>query len=143
MDIEQHRWMRKRKRSTVSATEMRVRMGEMLRRLKDEDLVIEKGGVPVAVVTRYTAADWAAGASDYERALSSKGDAAAWPDIMRYLAADPMDAKTAEAMKAEIYRARDESVEYARYYMDDVPEQSGPAEEGRRVADRGATGYDA
>lgn len=42
-----------KKRATVSATDLRVRLGEMLRRLEGEDLVIEKGGIPVAVITRY------------------------------------------------------------------------------------------
>ena len=42
-----------KKRATVSATDLRVRLGEMLRRLEDEDLVIEKGGIPVAVLSRY------------------------------------------------------------------------------------------
>ena len=42
-----------KKRTTVSATDLRVNLGAMLRRLEAEDLVVEKGGVPVAVLSRY------------------------------------------------------------------------------------------
>ena len=37
-------------RRTLPATELRVHLGEALRALEAEDLVIEKGGVPVALL---------------------------------------------------------------------------------------------
>ena len=40
----------------LPATELRVRLGEALRSLEDGDIVIEKGGVPVAVLSRYPGA---------------------------------------------------------------------------------------
>lgn len=71
----------------MPATELRVHLGEALRALETEDLVVEKGGVPVALLTRYdgTAYQLRKGGGDmttnaaYEAALSKRGDAAAWP----------------------------------------------------------------
>jgi hypothetical protein len=38
----------------MPATQLRVRLGEALRMLDDEDIIVEKGGVPIALLTRYT-----------------------------------------------------------------------------------------
>jgi hypothetical protein len=42
-----------RPRRRLPATELRVHLGEALKALEGEDLIIEKGGVPVALLTRY------------------------------------------------------------------------------------------
>ena len=39
----------------MAATDLRVNLGAALRSLDDGDIVIEKGGVPVAVLSRYGA----------------------------------------------------------------------------------------
>ena len=54
---------------TVNATEARVHFGDLLRRVKEgETVVVERGGVPQAVVI---------GLPQYQR-LSSGGQAGAW-----------------------------------------------------------------
>ena len=66
----------------MPATELRVRLGEALRSLEDGDIVIEKGGVPVAVLSRYpgTSVDSDADRRDersYGTAISRKADRSA------------------------------------------------------------------
>ncbi len=45
--------MNSKPRRTLAATELRVRLGEALRALEEEDLVIERGGIPVALLIKY------------------------------------------------------------------------------------------
>jgi len=67
----------------MAATDLRVHLGEALRRLDKEDIIIEKGGVPVAVLKRYTPDERRPSAGSvydaYERTLSKKADSSAWP----------------------------------------------------------------
>jgi antitoxin (DNA-binding transcriptional repressor) of toxin-antitoxin stability system len=103
----------------MAATDLRVHLGEALRSLEDGDIIIEKGGIPVAVLSRYapeSTADERAAA--YERALSQRGDRSpeAWA-----LALEAMKLGwtgiDAEELKAQIYRDRDRSG--SRYYDPD------------------------
>jgi len=76
-----------RPRRRLAATELRVHLGEALKALETEDLVIEKGGVPVAILSRYDGVVYniRKGGSDmnksaaYEAALSRRGNPAALP----------------------------------------------------------------
>jgi prevent-host-death family protein len=43
------------KTKTVPATAARIRFGEMLRDVRDSDIVVEKDGIPVAVLVSYEA----------------------------------------------------------------------------------------
>jgi hypothetical protein len=99
-----------RKRKRLAATEVRVHLGEALKEIEQVDLVIEKGGVPVAIITRYEPDEPAAHASEnatleYGNALSKRAE----PGSVAKMAAaaargwvgiDP------DALLAEIYRAR-------------------------------------
>ena len=71
-----------RRRRTLPATKLRIHLGEALRSLKDADIVIEKGGVPVALLTRYTEPPVAVDDA-YEQAIARRGDPDAWPEAMK------------------------------------------------------------
>jgi|CXWL01.1.fsa_nt_gi antitoxin (DNA-binding transcriptional repressor) of toxin-antitoxin stability system len=69
-----------KKRTTVSATDLRVNLGAMLRRLEAEDLVVEKGGVPVAVLSRYAPVSGPQVAD--ERSLRRVGPPPGWREVV-------------------------------------------------------------
>jgi antitoxin (DNA-binding transcriptional repressor) of toxin-antitoxin stability system len=117
--------MRKQRR-IMAATELRVHLGEVLRALEREDIVIAKGGVPVALLVRYEpeSAGYEPGAAaaeeEYERALSRRAEpggaermdaamAAGWAGI------------DAEELAANVYRWREEGVSARRLSLDDDP----------------------
>jgi len=104
------------KRRTISATELRIHLGETLRRLEDEELVIEKGGVPVAVLRRYVPqAAEARVEAEYERALARRAAPNGWERMDGAMAAGWAGVKP-EELVANIYRWRDESARLGRYF---------------------------
>jgi hypothetical protein len=65
-----------RKRRRIPATELRVHLGEALKALQTEELVIEKGGVPVAVVRLYEgpSEEVSEMRTEYEKSLSKSAE---------------------------------------------------------------------
>ncbi len=104
------------RRTTISATELRVHLGETLRRLDKEDLVIEKGGVPVAVLRRYVpeAAESRVEA-EYERALARRAEPRGWERMDAAIAAG-WAGVDADELVANIYRWRDEDARQSRHF---------------------------
>jgi antitoxin (DNA-binding transcriptional repressor) of toxin-antitoxin stability system len=113
------------RRTRISATELRVHLGETLRRLSNEELVIEKGGVPVAVLRRYEAvAAESAVEAEYERALARRAEPRGWERMDAAMAAGWAGVE-AEEIVANVYRWRDEDARAARHFVfrdDDVEE---------------------
>lgn len=158
-------------RTVVSATDLRVRLGEMLRRLEHEDLVIEKGGVPVAVLTRYmpepaSRSPVAGGKHDeYEAALVKRADARGWETTLDAIRSGWGSEVDADAMARRVYEARDMNRRRSRNYTVDLENESAPGsedgdhawttaparlrrlhrppEDPKRVADAGTAPYDA
>ena len=99
----------------MAATELRVHLGEALRALETEDLVIEKGGVPVAILSRYDGVVYQIrkGGSDmnknaaYEAALVRRGNAAALPAALEAMRLGWVGINSDELV-AEIYAARED-----------------------------------
>jgi len=111
-------------RRTIPATELRVHLGEALRALEAEELVIEKGGVPVALLIKYRSETEAAGppaAGEYERALSHRAEPASWRRMDAVMASGWAGVE-AEELVANIYRWRAEGAE-PRHFSFDEPEQ--------------------
>ena len=103
-------------RRTVPATELRVHLGEALRALEHEDLVIEKGGVPVAVLTTYAAASGPATAESlYDRAVSKRAEPGGLERMELALSAGWVGIDADEWIE-RVYRERDEGVGLSRYY---------------------------
>jgi antitoxin (DNA-binding transcriptional repressor) of toxin-antitoxin stability system len=103
-------------RRTMPATEFRVRLGEVLRSLGREDIVIEKGGIPVAVLTAYSPAavemagprPAAAGIdAEYDRAVSKRAEPRGWERMDEAMAAGWAGIEP-EELAANIYRWREE-----------------------------------
>jgi antitoxin (DNA-binding transcriptional repressor) of toxin-antitoxin stability system len=102
-------------RRTMPATEFRVRLGEVLRSLDREDIVIEKGGIPVAVLTAYRppAADTAGRPADagieseYDRAVSKRAEPRGWELMDEAMAAGWAGIEPDELV-ANVYRWREE-----------------------------------
>lgn len=158
-------------RATVSATDLRVRLGEMLRRLEHEDLVIEKGGIPVAVLTRYApeagprSLEPATMKAEYEAALVKRADTTGWETTLDAIRVGWGSEVDASAMARRVYEARDVNARRSRRYDVDPEDESAATSEGRddawttaparlrrlhrppadakRVADAGAAPYDA
>ena len=109
-----------RKRKGIPATEVRVHLGEALKAVEDADLVIEKGGVPVAILTKYAPAGEAsvAAATEYERALSKRAEAGA---VERMSAAMARGWATIDADEfiERVYRAREEGASARDVTLDD------------------------
>lgn len=112
--------MADRRRRTVPATELRVHLGAALRALVEEDLVIEKGGVPVALLTNYHAATVSAGGleAEYARSLSKAAEPGGW-ERMSAAMAGGWAGVSAEEMVANIYRWRAEGGMSPRLSPDD------------------------
>lgn len=71
----------KAKARAMPATELRIHLGEVLRSLDDGDVIVEKGGVPVAVLRRWQGragrAPQAGGAAGGEMDIEATGERAA------------------------------------------------------------------
>jgi hypothetical protein len=112
----------KKPRRTLPATELRVHLGEALRALETEDLVIEKGGVRVALLVKYQPEAEAAGPAaegEYEHALSKRAEPGG-RERMNAVMASGWAGVEAEEIVANIYRWRDEGSE-SRHYSFDGP----------------------
>lgn len=147
----------KKPRRTLPATELRVHLGEALRALEAEDLVIEKGGVPVALLIKYRAETEPAEpapSGEYERALSKRAEPAGW-ERMDAVMASGWAGIEAEELAAHVYRWREEGAS-ARHYSFDEPAEAEDDErqipyrqrrlhtrraEGQRVAEPDAPDY--
>lgn len=111
-------------RRTVPATELRVRLGEALKALEDEDIVVEKGGVPVALLTRYGKEVAGMGAEIetlYERALSKRAEPGGWDRTLSAMERGWAGINDDE-MTANIYRWREEGTTRTRYELDETLE---------------------
>jgi antitoxin (DNA-binding transcriptional repressor) of toxin-antitoxin stability system len=90
----------------MAATELRIHLGAALRSLDKGDIVIEKGGIPVAVLTRYRRGETPSEREQaYERALAKRGDPAAWPRAFQAMS-EGWSGLDAEELKANIRRWR-------------------------------------
>jgi antitoxin (DNA-binding transcriptional repressor) of toxin-antitoxin stability system len=145
-------------RRTLPATELRVHLGEALRALETEDLVIEKGGVPVALLIKYRSEAEAvapAASGEYERALSHRAAPGGWQRMDAVMASGWAGIEP-EEFAADVYRWRAEGAQ-PRHFSFDEPEREDDADErgvpgrqrrlhprrpqGKRVADGDAPGY--
>jgi len=117
-------------RRILPATELRVHLGEALRSLEAEDLVIEKGGVPVALLIKYRTETPAAEApgieAEYERSLSRHAEPGGW-ERMDAAMASGWAGIEAEELVANIYRWREEGATGRHFTFD---EGSGTEEQG-------------
>ena len=106
----------------ISATELRVHLGETLRRLEDEEVVIEKGGVPVAVLRRYVPASAGGSAeAEYANAVAKRAEPNGWVRMDASMAAG-WSGLDADELVANIYRWRDEGARLSRHYDFDEDE---------------------
>ena len=109
-------------RRILPATELRVHLGEALRSLEAEDLVIEKGGVPVALLIKYQAAAPAAEApgieAEYRRSLSRRAEPGGW-ERMDAAMASGWSGIEAEELVANIYRWRVEGATARHFTFDE------------------------
>lgn len=118
-----------RKRKGIPATEVRVHLGEALKAVEEEDLVIEKGGVPVAILTKYVPAGEAsmAVATEYERAVSKRAEPGGI-ERMTAAMARGWAAIDADEFIEGVYRAREEGASARDVTLDDDDE--GGADDG-------------
>lgn len=137
----------------------------MLRRLEDEELVVEKGGIPVAILSRYRPEADSRMLSrpvneEYERALVKRADPDEWETTMNAIRGG-WTGVDAEEMIRNIYAARDVNARLARHYDLDESEATSevrddawstaparlrhlhrPAADTKRVADGGDETYE-
>ncbi len=147
-------------RRTLPATELRVHLGEALRALENEDIVVEKGGVPVALLIKYRSESESAAPAapgEYERALSHRAEPDGWQRMDAVMASGWAGIEPEEFV-ANVYRWRAEGAQ-PRHFSFDEPEGKAEADErrvpgrqrrlhprrppGKRVADGDAPGYSA
>jgi hypothetical protein len=122
-------------RRIVPATELRVHLGEALKGLEDEDIVIVKGGVPVAMLTRYgkeRAAMVETIETQYERALSKRAEAGGWERTAGAMERGWVGPNEEELI-ANIYRWREEGATSRRY---------GSGDDDEELTDAGSTIFD-
>ena len=146
-------------RRTLPATELRVHLGEALRALEAEDLVIEKGGVPVALLVKYRGESQTfetAASSEYERALSHRAEPAGWQRMDGVMASGWAGIE-AEELAANVYRWRAEGAQPRHFSFDDPAQEEADERDvpdrqrrlhprrssGKRVADGDDPGYSA
>ncbi len=112
----------------MPATELRVHLGEALKALETEDLLIEKGGVPVALLSSYQGQaeqEVDEMRPEYERSLSKRAE----PNgIARTLAAMERGwvGIDADELSANIERWREAGARTTRPALDDEDEDEGP-----------------
>ncbi len=145
----------------MAATELRVHLGEVLRALEREDIVIAKGGVPVALLVRYEPepARYEPGSAaveeEYERALSRRAEPGGAERMDAAMAAGWAGIE-AEELAANVYRWREEGASARRLSLDDdepeVGDDGGEVPAGqrhlyqshpktRRIAEKDGPGY--
>ena|ERR1700674_1692823 len=125
-----------KRRRIIPATELRVHLGEALKALDEEDIVVEKGGVPIAMLVQYgrEAKAMTEIATAYERALSKRSEPGGWERTLSAIASG-WAGINAEEMTAAIYRRRDEGATQAHYDLDANEEGEEPAD-GGEISDR-------
>lgn len=93
-----------------------------MRRLAFEELVIEKGGIPVAVLSRYTPGSAEVGVeAAYQQALARRAEPRGWERMDAAVAAG-WAGLDAEEMVANIYRRREEAARQSRHFDFNVEE---------------------
>ncbi|HXK32601.1 MAG TPA: hypothetical protein VNM91_01125 [Dehalococcoidia bacterium] len=129
----------------MAATDLRVHLGEALRRLEHEDIVIETGGVPVALLTRYVPDGERKRSLDeeYARAVSKPVEPGGREKMLAAIAQGWPEGFDADEVIKNIYRWRDEGASTRYYRFNDegepyrVDESEVPARQ-RRVRRRPA-----
>lgn len=126
-----------RKRRIIPATELRVHLGEALKALQDEDIVVEKGGVPVAMLVRYgrEAAAVTELTTGYERALSKRAEPGGWERTLSAMERGWAGINE-EEMVANIYRWREEGATQRRYSLDEDDDGEEPVYGSSKVPHR-------
>lgn len=114
--------MNKRRR-IMPATELRIHLGEALKALEEEDIVVEKGGVPIAMLVRYgpEAKAMSEAATSYERALSKRAEAGGWERTLGAIEVGWAGIDEGELI-ANIYRWREEGATRRHVSLDDDDE---------------------
>jgi hypothetical protein len=117
-------------RRIIPATELRVHLGDALKALEDEDIVVEKGGVPIALLTRYRREVPAMGTeTQYERALSKRAEPGGWEQTLSAMERGWAGINEDE-MIANIYRWREQGATQRRYGLDDDSASDDSEDEG-------------
>ena len=109
-----------KRRRIMPATELRIHLGEALKGLEEEDIVVEKGGVPIAMLVRYgpEAKAMSEAATSYERALSKHAEAGGWERTLSAMERG-WAGISAEELTANIYRWREEGATQQYVRLDD------------------------
>ena len=121
----------------MAATELRVHLGDALKSLEDEDIVVEKGGVPIAMLVKYgrEAKVMTETASSYERALAKRAEAGGWERTLGAIERGWAGINEEELIES-IYRWRQEGGTRRRYGLDDDDAGDGVGEgrdDGREI----------
>lgn len=111
--------MNKRRR-IIPATELRVHLGDALKSLEEEDIVVEKGGVPIAMLIKYgrEAKVMTETATSYERALAQPAQAGGWARALSAIERGWVGINEEELVE-NIYRWRQEGGTSRRYGLDE------------------------
>jgi hypothetical protein len=99
-----------KERRAVPATELRVHFGEALKALDREDIIVEKGGVPVALLTRYegvTAMATAATSTAWGEAVVKAAEPGGWARAESAMARG-WSGVDADELVAHVRRSREE-----------------------------------
>lgn len=125
-----------KRRRIIPATELRIHLGEALKGLDEEDIVVEKGGVPIAMLVQYgrEAKAMSQIATTYERALSRAAEPGGWERTLAAMERGWAGIDDSE-MTANIYRWRDEGATRTRYDLDESVEGEDQAY-GGEISDR-------
>lgn len=108
-----------KRRRTIAATDLRVHLGEALKALDEEDIVIEKGGIPVAMLTKYGDAREMSPlrSTEYEMALGKRAEPGTWPEAEAAMASGWAGIEAAELV-AEVYRGREAGATERHYELE-------------------------
>lgn len=113
--------MMNKRRRIIPATELRVHLGEALKSLEEEDIVVEKGGVPIAMLVKYgrEAKVMTETATSYEKALAKAAEAGGWARTLGAIERGWAGINEEELIE-NIYRWRQEGGTTRRYGLDDA-----------------------
>lgn len=126
--------MNKRRR-IVPATELRIHLGEALKSLEEEDIVVEKGGVPIAMLIKYgrEAKVMTETATSYEKALAQRAEAGGWERTLSAIERGWVGINEEELIE-NIYRWRQEGVTTRRYGLDDADDGEERDDDGSAIS---------